>query len=244
MKKFTTLATCLISTYFLFAQKTIPEFGKIDLSDLQLKSCSFEPDAPALKLFDVQDVEFKVDPYSSRLITERRVRIKIFNQEGYKFASVKIPYYSKRGVTKMKDLGGVVYSLDATGNITIQKLEKKDFFKEKSEQNLGILNFTFPNLKPGSIVEFRYTKIEKNLIDIDPWTAQDEIPTQYTSITIKMPIFSSIREKIYGLDSIVKKSVVNNFNANWTQHSYYGENIRSFRAEPFMIDEIVLRRRK
>jgi hypothetical protein len=37
-----------------------------------------------------------------------------------------------------------------------------------------VINFTFPNVRPGSVVEFRYTKIEKNIIDIDPWIAQEQ----------------------------------------------------------------------
>src|SRR5262245_33928278 len=102
-----TLILAILST--AAAQKKVPDFGKIDTADLHLKSCSFEPSANAMTLFDVQEVEFVVNDYSTRLRTERRVRIKIFNEKGYKHASIRIPYFSKKRSTKIKELRGVVY---------------------------------------------------------------------------------------------------------------------------------------
>lgn len=195
MKKILCFLIFLALHCFASAQKEMPEFGKIDPADLRMTSCSFEPDASAMNLFDIQEVEFKPDDFVSKLRTERRVRIKIFNEAGYQYASIRIPYFSKKGVTKVKDLSGIVYNLDASGKVVSQKLEKKDFFKEKTEENVGVINFTFPNVKPGSVVEFRYTKIEKNIIDIDPWVAQDKIPTAYASTVVITPTFSRIKEK-------------------------------------------------
>src|SRR5678816_2360212 len=113
MKKILCLLQAALLYYVAFSQKTVPEFGKIDVAELKMKSCSFEPGASALNLFDVQEVEFKTNDYVSRLVTERRVRIKIFNESGYKYAAIKIPYFSKKGVTKIKDLSGIVYNLDS-----------------------------------------------------------------------------------------------------------------------------------
>ena len=178
MKKFSCFLPAVLLFLFAFSQKTIPDFGKIDIAELQMKSCSFEPGASAMNLFDVEETELTIiNQYISRLTTERHVRIKIFSEQGYKYASVKIPYFSKKGVAKIKDLSGIVYNLDPSGIVVTQKLEKKDFFKEKAEENIGVINFTFPNVKPGSVVEFRYTRIEKNVWNIQPWMAQDMIPT-------------------------------------------------------------------
>ena len=171
MEKLFILFTVLLLSTSSFSQKILPEFGKIDAADLQLKSCSFEPDASAMKIFDIQNIEFNLGDYDAKLVTERRVRIKVFNQTGYKYASIRIPYFKKSGYSKIKDLDGIIYNLDSTGKIIIQKLEKKDFFKEKAEENIRVLNFTFPNLKPGSVIEFRYKKVENNWeLDEASWT--------------------------------------------------------------------------
>jgi len=217
------------------AQSPIPEFGKIDKADLLLTSCPFEAAATAMKLLDLQEIDFDYDYYGSKLVTEKRVRIKVFNAKGYKHASIRIPYYSKRRVARIKDLEGLVYNLDTAGNVVIQKLEKKDFFKEKAEDNIGIINFTFPNLKPGSVVEFRYRKIEKDIARIDSWIIQDEIPVRQAYCVVTTPNTSRIYEKVLGADTIEqKKDFITSGNARLVKRTYSRENIPSFRYEPFM----------
>lgn len=128
-----------------------------------------------------------------------------------------------------------MYNLDTAGNVVIQKLEKKDFFKEKAEDNIGIINFTFPNLKPGSVVEFRYRKIEKDIARIDSWIIQDEIPVRQAYCVVTTPNTSRIYEKVLGADTIEqKKDFITSGNARLVKRTYSRENIASFRYEPFM----------
>lgn len=214
------------------AQKIVPEFGKINATDLSLKSCSFEPEAAAMKLFDVQEIEFDPYGYDTRLKTERRVRIKLFKEAGYKYASIKIPYFSKRGVTKMKDLKGCVYNLDPSGNVVVQKLEKQDFFKNQLSDNVGVINFTFPNLKPGSVVEFSYTKIEKNISQIDAWVVQDEIPVAYAATILTTPSIAKIKEKFYGTDTLPQ--TMEKISGDRERRIYFKEEVASFQNEPMM----------
>ena len=232
MKKYFLPLVIFCSSFDAFTQKQMPAFGKISLNELRLSSCAFEADATAMKLFDVQETEFSYSDYNSKLKTERRVRLKIFNENGYKHAAIKIPYFSKKGVSKIKDLKGVVYNLDVAGNIVIQKLEKKDFFKSKSDNNVAEIDFTFPNVKPGSVVEFSYTKIEKNTWDIDPWIVQDQIPTAYSEINIITPEESRIKEKVFGEDSV--QQLIEKIGSGRTRKLYFKENIKSFQYEPFM----------
>jgi hypothetical protein len=223
----------LIAPTTLFAQKKLPVFGQIDITDLLLKFCPFEPDAPAIKLLDVQETTFELNTYGTRLKSERRVRIKIFNERGYKYAAIKIPYFSKKGVAKIKELNGRIYNLETNGKISIQKLEKRDFFKDKIIENVGLINFTFPSLKPGSIIEYTYATIENDLIYIAPWFIQDEIPVLFTSRTITTPVESKIFEKVFGIDTIEQKHSLLKYNM-FRKIIYFKENIPSFKAEPYM----------
>jgi Domain of Unknown Function with PDB structure (DUF3857) len=235
MKKNPYLLSVFLIPFFVAGQKSIPDFGKIDIADLQLSSCMFEPDADAMKLFDVQEVEFDPSDYMIRITTERRVRIKIFNERGYKNASINIPYFSKKRSTKIKDLDGVIYNLDSSGKIVVLKLSKKDFFKEKQEENIGVINFTFPNLRPGSVIEFRYKKVEKNTIQIDPWIAQDQIPTAYASSLVTIPAIVDLSDKVFGADTLEKRiSHITGGRYDRTKNIYFRENIHSFQPEPFM----------
>ena len=230
MKNFYSTVLLLIVNHFATAQNNTPAFGKIEKADLQITYCPFEPDASAMKLFDVEEIEFQVG-YDLKLKTERTVRIKIFNENGYKHASIKIPYFSKKGVAKLKNLRGTVYYLDASGKVVTQRLEKKDFFKDQSEDNLSFINFTFPNLKPGSIIEYSYSKIEKNNNRIEPWIIQSEIPVAYCERTILTPTSISLKEKVYGGDTIQPVRGKSWGRETWT---YTKQNVRSFQYEPFM----------
>ena len=232
-KKFSFLICILSLSISLRAQKKIPEFGKIDIADLQLKSCSFEPDASAMKLFDIQETKFEIFTYGTKLKTETRSRIKIFNEKGYKYASIRIPYFSKKGIAKIKELDGAVYNLDARGKISIQKLEKKDFFKEKAMENIGIVNFTFPNLKPGSIIEFRYTTIENDIFQLNPWIIQGEIPVEYTSVELTTPVSSRIVEKVFGVDTIDQSYGLLKYD-QFRRTTYFKKSILSFKPEAYM----------
>lgn len=217
------------------AQKKIPEFGKIDPAELRMNSCSFEPDADALKLFDIQEIGFEASSYGTKLTTEKRVRIKILRESGYKHASVTIPYFSFRRYTKIKDLKGIVYSLDSSGKVVTEHLDKKDFFKGKADGNTRYIQFTFPNLREGSVVEYTYTKVERDIIQIDPWIVQDEIPVAYAATRLTLPAFSRIREKIYGADTMAQKTEkIDRANYKATVRTYFREKIPSFRPEPFM----------
>jgi len=221
----------------LMGQKKIPSFGDIDVSDLKMTSCNFEPDAPALKLFDITETDFNLfSNGSSKMKIEHRVRIKIFNEKGYEYATVRIPYISKRGIGKIKELRGIVYTLDNSGKIIKEELERNDFFKQNVVENLGMVSFTFPNLKPGSVVEYSYTRVENNIYQIDPWIIQSEIPVQYSSFSIKTPPFAVLKGKLFGPDSVEFKSKISN-NYGPGKNAFYKENITSFKPEPFMTSD-------
>lgn len=235
MKKiFYILLLFLAPVFSGLTQTTFPEIGKIDIAELRLNSCSFEADAQAMKLFDLQETEYEPNAFGDRIKTTKRVRIKIFSEKGYPFATIKIPYYSKRKNTKVTQLSGAVYNLDQNGNIQTQKLEEADFFTGKIMDRVGMINFTFPGLKPGSVIEYSYTLVEKQRLTIDNWLIQSELPSAFTSLQIIVPAFSSIKAVIFGTDSVSQKTEKFRQGIDKNRLIYYKENIVSFKAEPFM----------
>ena len=228
------LALGLLSGIHAYSQN-IPKFGIADRVELEMKECSFEKEAAAMNLLDITEVELEVFE-TARIITEKRIRIKIFNEEGFKAASIKIPYFSQKRSTKIKDFDAFIYNLDEKGNIITEKLEKKDLFKESLGEKVKSITFTFPHVKKGSVIEYRYTKIEKNEVRLDPWVVQDIIPTAYASSTVTIPNRAYLRTKTFGFDSIPFTPSILNANSNYPKHRRYykKENIHSFKAEPFM----------
>jgi len=90
------------------AQQTIkPAFGKVEKADLQLKECDFDKNAEAMVLFDVCEVycDFNPNTLADNPLTtqlERHVRIKILTDKGLSRVDIHIPYYSYRGLEKVR----------------------------------------------------------------------------------------------------------------------------------------------
>ncbi|MFN0013443.1 MAG: hypothetical protein ACKVU2_02750, partial [Saprospiraceae bacterium] len=58
--QFCALPLLLLTAWPFFAQDSPKKFGKPDLSELQLTTCSFEPGASAMVLFDVGEAEMEI----------------------------------------------------------------------------------------------------------------------------------------------------------------------------------------
>lgn len=232
MKKTVFLILCCLLQLAVPAQQ-LPEPGQVSAADLQLKSCSFDSAATAMVLYDMEESDIINDYYTTRMRTERKVRIKIFNEQGYKHASVHIPYLNKRGFAKIKRLHGTVYNLRADGTIQKDELDKDDFFKERSSEYTGVVNFTFPNVKPGCIIEYGYTTIENNFLFLLPWIIQQPIPVAYCSRTYIVPADMRIRERPYGTDSIPQFYSLLKQN-RFRRTTYFMENVPAFHREPYM----------
>lgn len=235
MKKLILLLNCSLNVFISTAQRVLPPPGKVTQEEILLQSCSFDPGANACKLFDTQEIEIENDGESFWLETRKRVRIKIFNEKGYPHASVEIPYYNIERSTRIEDLQGYIYTPEGNGKTLTTKLEKQDFYKDVNRNNLNRIRFTFPSLKPGSIIEFSYRKIEKNILEIDPWIIQDEIPVDYAFCKIEIPGYSGLSEKITGTDAIETTDEKVFFGQHGKiRKTYQKERIPAFRIEPFM----------
>lgn len=246
MRKVLLFISCVFFTSFSFSQKKgplpgekkLPPPGEVTMEELTMKNCAFDPDASAMKLFETEEVNYEL--YASgdmTLKTESRTRIKIFNEKGYKHATVTIPYVTKKSLGKVKELTAYVYTLDANGKIAVQKLSKDDFFKQTVIGKLGLIRFSFPNLKAGSVIEYSYTRVEQNFYDIGSWRIQDDIPTAYSSMLIVTPLTSLLHHKLYGKDSI-NLMPIRKRNSQLQYGSWHIENVPAFKDEPLMTSRI------
>jgi hypothetical protein len=193
MKVHPILLVLLLSFNFSFSQKsfTVPDFGKVDKSELLLKECEFDKAAEAVVLFDVAEVYCSFFPtsYSAPVASEltRHVRIKILKDKGLNNANIRIPYYSFGRTEKIKNISAQTYNLDAAGNIVITKLEKKLVYEKKINKRYSEEVFTFPEVKAGSVIEYEYTLKSEGFGGLKYWYFQKSIPVTYSSYTINFP---------------------------------------------------------
>ena len=213
-----------------FSQTVLP-FGKPDIQELRMKECAFEKDAAVMKLIDYQETEMTIMGVDLKIQIERRVRIKIFNKNGFDAANIIIPYIRRNKKSKITDITAYIYNIDPAGNIITQKLEKNQIFKEKSDEGINTVAFTFPNLQPGSVIEYRYTHNEKNSLHLDPWYFQDKIPTGLSVCKFIYPNGMKFDFRFITTDSVVR-AYENKYSRNI--RTFTLKHINAFRVEPMM----------
>jgi len=117
-------------------------FGKVDNADLTMTSCDFEKDANAEILFDIG----KIGPEYGFIVTERHVRIKIFNEKGKNEGSIRILFWGGREFEVMSTLEAETINLE-NGKQVITKVDKKSFFTEAIDAQRSAVSFAFANVK-------------------------------------------------------------------------------------------------
>lgn len=230
------LSFFLLSTHsFAQLSKSIPVYGKIDTSELTMKDCSFSPGADAVNLVRYDDITLSIYSNFNEVETKSMRRVKILNKSGFKYATVSIDYVNK--ASEIDDLEGATYNLDENGNIAVTKLDKSDIYKVKNTKRSRTLSFTFPNLKEGSIIEYRFTIRKKHSFSIPSWYFQNNLPTALSVCSINRPQTSFLQTRIVGDFPIEKDSLSDN-SKNMEKRRvttfYAMRNVPVFSPEEFM----------
>jgi len=196
MKKSITLLLIFVVTTTLCAQQKHQKFGKIKISDLEMTTYDKDTTANAVVLFNYGEAYFKVNSsgYGNDLYQEFHIRIKILNKEGFKWANEEIFFHKYQYVTKFKASS---YNLE-NGKIVEKKVKKRDVFEESFNKIFFLKKFTFPDVKEGTIIEYKYTTISRSFLNLISWQFQYEIPVIYNDYEIKVPSFFTHRKVLKG----------------------------------------------
>jgi hypothetical protein len=166
------------------AMPTTQPFGKIDNADLEMKACDFEKDANAEVLFDKGNIYFGADLMS--ITNERHRRIKVFNDHGKNEADVHIKFYTGNRLEYITGLQAQTINL-VDGKQEITKLDKKLIYTKSIDKNYSEITFTFPNVKPGSVLEYKYSFNTNSFTNFPDWEFQDHIPVRYSELYTAIP---------------------------------------------------------
>ncbi len=200
----------IVTIFFSSAQKY--KFGKVSKTELREKKCPIDTTANACILYKGRKTFFEFDKDKGFIIKEEHfVRLKIYTKEGFEYATEEIPTYhtsfKREQVTYIK---GYTYNL-VNGKIIKTKLSKKNIYKEKTTDNITTVKFTMPNLKPGSVVEWKYTFYSPFITELNDVVLQYDIPAKKIHASIYIPEFFKYRPYQKGFLPInVQKSISSN----------------------------------
>jgi hypothetical protein len=198
--------------FSITAQDAPIKYGKIDISDLQMKVYPKDTSAEAVVLGDIGRAYFTyTDSEGFQVVYERVRRVKILKKSGYDWATVKVPLYiakNNNGKEDLYDLKGFTYNVE-NGQIVKEKLEKESIFLDKKDDNHSNKRFTFSKIKEGSIIEYSYKIKSDFFYNFRDWTFQSSIPVAWSEFSATVPDYFSYRQLMQGYEPLAVNELQN-----------------------------------
>ena len=219
------------------------KFGKPTMEEMQMTVYKAEPNAEAVVLCRLTDVEYTVQTISFLVDYREKCRIKVLNPHGTRFAKVVIPY--KQHVSVGNNIGGLkvtgfalpkpggssnsyfedesgsmteeVFGTDADetvedikatafnlegGKVVKTSLKKSDIVKKKIDEQNYLLEFTVPNVKEGTVIEYEYNIHSQLFWELHDWYAQCEIPVVYAKLDMNIPSYLIFNIEDHGIQRL------------------------------------------
>ncbi len=232
MKIYALLSAALLLTLQSSAQKNkhpeLPSFGKVEKTDLEMKTCDFDEKAEAVVLVDNGELTYI---WGAGIEMKRRVRIKILSDKGLEQANIHLNYLSEKGQQDITGLDAQTYNEDESGNLTITRLDKKLVYDKKVDKRWSEKVFTLPNVKVGSIIEYKFKQTGMGLID---WYFQRAIPVRYSRFAMDFPNEIGVSTTPFCSHNFDRDE---NATGTRLEKTYWMTNVPAFRDEPYIINE-------
>lgn len=235
MKNIFTLAFVLLCING-FSQKY--ELGKVTVEELKETAHPLDGSAAAAILFKTGKTYFDIGPEGYFfLISEVKTRVKIYKKEGYKYATVELPFYTGGKQVRLYFDDAVTYNL-VGDKIEKTKLKSDGEFEEKVNENYTLKKITLPNVKEGSIIEYKYTLRTPYYTLFPDWYFQYDIPVNHVEYDVRIPQYFAYRRFLKGFEDIKvsSESVVSSAIRSYNESKvvYVGDNIKALKEEPFV----------
>ena len=204
------------------------KFGKPTKEEMQMTTYEADPNADAVVLCRLTDVEYTIQMNGYLVDYREKCRIKVLKPGGERFAKVVVPFskdvnQSRVGGSKfslkcaMFFMGGTTSQVfegaggsmsdDALGSYTDESIEDlkavaynqegskvvKSSLKKSTVKTTKIddtsyqLEFTVPDVKVGTVIEYEYTIHSQLFWQLRDWYAQCEIPVVYAKLDMNIP---------------------------------------------------------
>ncbi|WP_117879475.1 transglutaminase domain-containing protein [Aureibaculum luteum] len=202
MKKLIITALVMLLSLPIIAQDT--KLGKATKEELTEKLYPLDSSANAAILFKKRRSHIEYSQGEGfYLVTDIHERIKIYNKDGYDWATKSISLYQGSDDEKVS-IKANTFNL-TNGKIEKTKLSNKDIFVENVNKYWKRSKFTMPNLTEGCIVEWDYTITSPYYSRIDDMELQSFIPIKYIESKVETPeyfVFKNVMKGYYPVDLV------------------------------------------
>ncbi|MEQ9405278.1 MAG: DUF3857 domain-containing protein [Cyclobacteriaceae bacterium] len=228
------LIICLCAFLTVHAQKK-HKFGEFDEKYFEMTHCPIDSSAGAFVILNYG---------TSRLDHNYEIEflyhgiIKILNTSEFKRADIKIPYSKNDRVGNFK---ASTYNFE-NGEIVESSISRKETLNEELDEDSRSFNFTFPNVKEGSIIEYQYSVNYGSIYRLNTWYFQQSIPTLRSEYRIVIPAFLYYQRLLTGeplqkADVTYENLPFGNSSQRHQIHEYLALNVPAFKDEVYVAAE-------
>ena len=233
------------------AFEPVLKYGKPSMEELNMTQYSKDTTASAVVLYSITDAYYAIIAGEFKLIYEYQVKIKVLKPEGTSYANINIPYASSENSNTAKEniyqIEALSYNLEK-GKMSRTKMEKDMIFKERMNKNQMQIKFSIPNVKVGTVFEYKYKLSSDYYYIINNWEAQQDIPVIYTKHEITIPEYFVFSLEMRGKERLTSKEdnkplqfsvnvgggKMEQINCNGRQLTFIGNDLPALKSENYV----------
>ncbi|UEG54734.1 DUF3857 and transglutaminase domain-containing protein [Mucilaginibacter daejeonensis] len=186
---------CVINT----AKAADFPFGNFTVDELAMKSYAKDATAHAVVLQEYgKSWISSVDGLP--LIHEYHVKIKLIDSKALNEGNVHIPVYrfDNNRVERIRDVEGITTYTDENGNVQRITFDPRQVITENHNKYWDEVKFAMPGLRPGCIIEYKYTLESPNTLGMKDWTFQSSMPKMRSEYEVRIPAFFNYKATLRG----------------------------------------------
>ena len=201
MKSLMTILT-LFLTMTTVAQEQNFQFGKPDKEQLSMMSYEKDTTAPAVILNEKFNLFYSINTRGEiRQHYSIARRIKVLKKEGTSYGDIEFTLYNLSNTNDetsyLEKLEAFSFNIEG-GKTLKNEVKKQLIFREKVSDKKTVVKFTVPDVKVGSIIEYRYSIRSAYTMDIPSHEFQHNIPTLNSTAEYIIPEYFRFNVTVAG----------------------------------------------
>ncbi|MNK01324.1 hypothetical protein D3C87_191210 [compost metagenome] len=229
------LSILLVFSFSVFSQGN--KLEKVSKEELLEKIHVKDTAASAAILYKKGKTYFEISNRYWIMVTEVYTRIKIYKKEGYEYANGEITFYSGDKKANATFVEGNTYDL-VGGTIVKTGLKPEGQFEEYPYEGFTTKKIVLPNVKEGSVVEYKYVIRTPYFTNLEDWYFQYDIPVNSIIYEVKIPaffnynIYTKGNQKISNLQ--LKPERNDKIEGDETTYIYETSDVSAFKDEGYI----------
>lgn len=216
-------------SFSVFAQDRTQKWGDIPESDLKMTIYPQDSSATSVVLQDVG--KLVLEPNGTVNLNRVR-RIKILDVSALDQGNLMIPYYDTQRAEELRNLDVQV----TTPEGITKKVKSDNVFTQKLTRYWSAKKIFIPDLKKGSVIEYRYDMRSEDYFSLYDWYFQDAMPVRWSEFQATIPDYFDyiILRNIphaFDVEEVTAGSQSNNAVSHTTRWGL--ANLPALKEEPF-----------